>query len=160
MLSSGKADVLKFLFCDQECEKLIRKGVITPFSKVDGFEKRVQSRPAERFSANEEAEDPLVKRSIANAAASMAAIKKARPATVLVDSSELPRLDGPTREFRHLRTPFKRVTAEEGDRKPLKSRAKPRTKTKRPQADKKWRTRVDASSDSDSESLEDAKAGE
>lgn len=149
------------MFCDQEREKLIRKGVITPFSKVDGLERRVKSRPAERpSSANEEAEDGLVRRSIANATASMSAIKKARPATRLLESSELPKLEAPTRGFRQLRTPFKRVTADEGDEKSVKKRTNTRVKRKRPQADKKWRKRADVSSDSESDSLEDTKAGE
>ncbi|CAM6103711.1 unnamed protein product [Calypogeia fissa] len=144
---------------ETEREKLIRKGVITPFSKVDGFERRVQSRPAEKPPANEGVEDELVRRSIANAAASMSAINKARPTTRLLDSSELPKLDGPTREFRHLKTPFKRVTADEGDEKPAKSRSKSQSKKrKRPQADKKWRRRADVSSDSENDSLEDSKA--
>jgi DNA excision repair protein ERCC-6 len=135
---------LTHLCCFQEREKLIRKGVITPFSKVDGFEKRVQSRPAERPAAIEDDEEGLIRRSIANAAASMSAINKARPTTKLVESSDLPRLEGPTRGFRQLRTPFKRVTADEGDGKATKARVRQtRTKRKRPQVDKEWRSRFD-----------------
>ncbi|KAL2650118.1 hypothetical protein R1flu_018246 [Riccia fluitans] len=136
-------------FVETEREKLIRTGVITPFNKVEGFERQVKARPRERDSAFED--NDLVKRSIANATASMAAYNKSRPTTKLLDSSELPEPELPTREFRLVRAPHKRVVAEANDGA-KKSKSKPRSgaKRKRPQPDSKYRRRTEMfSSDED-----------
>ncbi|KAL3701872.1 hypothetical protein R1sor_019894 [Riccia sorocarpa] len=132
-------------FAETEREKLIRTGVITPFSKVEGFERQVKARPRQRDSAFEDNE--LVKRSIANATASMVAYNKSRPSTKLLDSSELPEPELPTREFRLVRPPHKRVVAEENEGpKKSKSKSSSGSKRKRPQPASKYRRRKDSSS--------------
>ncbi|KAG6549739.1 hypothetical protein Mapa_008719 [Marchantia paleacea] len=140
-------------FVESEREKLIREGVITPFSRVEGFEKRVHVRSRNVAPADED--NDLVRRSIANTTASMAAHIKSRPATKLLDSSELPELELPTREFRLLRTPLRRVTADGSEKKP-KAKVKSGVKRKRPQPDSKYRRRHEASSSDEDDSNPEA----
>lgn len=85
----------------QERDKLIRKGVLTPFHQVKGFERRVQrSRPTEddgdKFSLN----------SVSKASRSLSALSIARHSTKLLDAAYLPKLNPPTHEFRRLRRPI------------------------------------------------------
>jgi hypothetical protein len=79
-----------------------------------------------------------------------------RPTSKLLDASELPRQEPPTREFRRLRAPLRtRTEAEEGQQKAKKKGNK---RLKRPQAEKKWRKRAtESSDDEDFEVDEDGK---
>jgi DNA excision repair protein ERCC-6 len=119
----------------QERDFLIRTGVVTPFDRLKGFERRVES-----SSSN----DRLEEISIANAAASMAAIAKARPATKLLDASELPKLAPPTREFRRIKKVQHYTGPEETSVKSKKGRNE---KRKRPMPDSKWRKKLRVESD-------------
>lgn len=79
-------------------DKLIRKGVLTPFDQVKGFERCVQrSRPTEddgdKFSLN----------SVTKSSRSLSALSTARHSTKLLDAGDLPKLNPPTHEFRRLR---------------------------------------------------------
>ncbi|KAJ7550499.1 hypothetical protein O6H91_07G103800 [Diphasiastrum complanatum] len=153
-------------FVETERERLIRTGVLTPFDKVRGFERRLQtSGPENGFlvhrrvsgvtpNSNGQIEDPLVRDSVSKAVASIAAIAASRPTTKLVDSRDLPRLEPPTREFRRLRKPV-RVTSEGVENKLAKQHVTSSTKRRRPLPDKQWRIKKD--DDSTSEGLEENK---
>lgn len=125
----------------QERDRLIRTGVVTPFDRLKGFERRVK-----RTSSN----GPITSRaetSIANAAASMAAIVKSRPTTKLLDASELPKLAPPTREFHRIRRVQRYAGPQEKSDKAVKGQVKQGKKRKRPMPDMKWRKRDRSESD-------------
>lgn len=127
----------------QERDKLIRTGMLTPFDRVKGFERKVRSAPRSEVRPNreEDGDEHKAKQSIANLAASLAAIAKSRPTSKLLDASELPDLERPTREFRRLRTPLKKPQeTEEGQ---PKVRKKVENRPKRPLPERKWRRRGD-----------------
>ncbi|KAI5066883.1 hypothetical protein GOP47_0017411 [Adiantum capillus-veneris] len=119
-------------FVETERDRLIRTGVVTPFDRLKGFERRVERSsldPSQR----------CVDSSIANAAASMAAIAKARPTTKLLDVSELPKLAPPTHEFRRIRKVKRHMDSESKvGQTPAKKQGMRR---KRPLPDIKWRNR-------------------
>ena len=122
----------------QERDRLIRTGMLTPFDRVKGFERKVQRAP------RSETEDEIrAKKAAANLASSLAAAAMLRPTSKLLDASELPSQEPPSREFRRLRAPLKTRTEGEGQPKVKKGEKRP----KRPQADKKWRKRAMESSD-------------
>lgn len=123
----------------QERDRLIRTGMLTPFDKVKGFERKVHRVP------KAESEDELrARQAAANLASSLAASAMFRPTSRLLDASELPSQEPPMREFRRLRTPLKTVRpeSEECQRQAKKKSDK---RPKRPQVDKKWRKRPDES---------------
>lgn len=109
--------------------------MLTPFDRVKGFERKVQRAPVL------ETDDEIrAKQSAANLASSLAASAMFRPTSKLLDPSELPTQERPTREFRRLRAPMKnRIEGEEGQSKAKKKGEK---RMKRPQAEKKWRKRT------------------
>lgn len=135
-------------FVETERDRLIRTGMVTPFDRLKGFERRV-----ERTTHND-LNQSRAETSIANAAASIAAIAKARPTTKLLDASELPKLAPPTREFRRIRK--LRRHGESEDKAGKGSTKKIGMKRKRPLPEAKWRKRERAedagngSSDDDS----------
>ena len=131
----------------QERDFLIRTGVVTPFDCLKGFERRVE---------NSTINGSLQESSIANATASMAAIAKARPATKLVDSSELPKLAPPTREFRRIKKVQHYTGPEEKLAKSIKGQ---REKRKRPLPDLKWRKRMQTESDVQVDTEDDQREG-
>lgn len=124
---------------ETERDRLIRTGMLTPFDKVKGFERKVHRVP------KAESEDELrARQAAANLASSLAASAMFRPTSRLLDASELPSQEPPMREFRRLRTPLKTVRpeSEECQRQAKKKSDK---RPKRPQVDKKWRKRPDES---------------
>lgn len=129
---------------ETERDRLIRTGMLTPFDRVKGFERKVQRAP--RVETDDEIR---AKQSAANLASSLAAAAMFRPTSKLLDASELPTQEPPTREFRRLRAPLRtRTEAEEGQSK-VKRKAEKRPK--RPQAEMKWRKRANEVSDEDYE---------
>lgn len=118
---------------------MIRKGILTPFHKLKGFERRVQQ-PGPSNQHNDRDEDPsetLASASIAKVAQLMSQIAQARPTTKLLDPEAVPRLDAPTRPFQRLKEPLKRPVSP-GSKESEKKKRKLR-RTKRPLPDKKWR---------------------
>ncbi|KAG0558340.1 hypothetical protein KC19_10G020700 [Ceratodon purpureus] len=133
---------------ETERDRLIRTGLLTPFDRVKGFERKVQRAP------RPETEDEIrAKKAAANLASSLAAAAMFRPTSKLLDASELPTQEPPTREFRRLRAPMRtRTDAEEGQQKAKKKSEK---RLKRPQAEKKWRKRATESSDDEDFEVDD-----
>ncbi|EAZ08963.1 hypothetical protein OsI_31230 [Oryza sativa Indica Group] len=74
--------------------------------------------------------------SIARVAQSLKQIAQNRPATKLLDSESLPKLDAPAAPFQRLGKPLKHPVSPSSDEHEKK---RPRNKTKRPLPGKKWR---------------------
>ncbi|XP_058094603.1 protein CHROMATIN REMODELING 8-like isoform X2 [Magnolia sinica] len=126
-------------FIETERDKLVRKGVLTPFHKLKGFERRLQQPgPSNRHGEPEEdLSENLISTTIAKAARSISEIAKARPTTKLLDASALPKLEAPTHPFRRLKTPLKLLVSPGAENSEGKNRKI--SKRKRPLPDKKWR---------------------
>lgn len=124
-------------FMETEREELIRKGLLTPFHRLKGFEKRVeQPGPSRRQNDSaEQAEDAVEASSIAKAAQAMQRMAQSRPTTKLLDAESLPRLDAPTAPFQRLGIPLKRPVPPGSDEQEKKRR---KSKTKRPLPAKRW----------------------
>ncbi|XVF72024.1 hypothetical protein PTKIN_Ptkin12aG0088200 [Pterospermum kingtungense] len=121
-------------FVETERDELVRKGILTPFHKLKGFERRLQ-RPG---TSNEEDEnDNHVSTSVARAAKSISEAAQARPSTKLLDSEALPKLDVPTFPFQRLKKPLKLPQAKE-----VEENKGSKQKNKRPLPEKKWRKRI------------------
>ncbi|VFQ82630.1 unnamed protein product [Cuscuta campestris] len=115
-------------FVETERDQLVRKGILTPFHKLNGFERRIQeSGPSSRHGIEEH--DTCTSTSLANAIRSISEAAKSRPTTKLLDSSLLPKLDPPTHPF-HFQT----------HRKLVKNGANDKSRMRRPKPSKKWRT--------------------
>ncbi|TKW12916.1 hypothetical protein SEVIR_5G066600v4 [Setaria viridis] len=125
-------------FMETEREELIRKGLLTPFHKLKGFEKRVEL-PGPSHMQNDptdQVEETMEASRIAKFAQSMQQIAQSRPTTKLLDPESLPKLDAPTAPFQRLGRPLKRPVSPSSEEQEKKRR---RNKTKRPLPDKKWR---------------------
>lgn len=126
-------------FVETERDELVRKGILTPFHQLKGFERRLQqpgSSSGKNESNEEEKNDGLDFDSVVRAAHSMLEAAKARPTTKLLDSEALPKLDAPTRPFQRLKTPLKACQSPERDAEKRKGSER---KRKRPLPGKKWR---------------------
>lgn len=125
-------------FMETEREELIRKGLLTPFHKLKGFEKRVElPEPSHRQDDSAgQTEEAMEASRIARVAQSLKQIAQNRPATKLLDSESLPKLDAPAAPFQRLGKPLKRPVSPSSDEQEKK---RPRNKTKRPLPGKKWR---------------------
>lgn len=124
-------------FVETEREELIRKGKLTPFHKIKGFERRVELPSSSNHDAllREGSNDNLASSSIAKAAQSMKDIERNRPSTKLLGLEALPVLDPPASSFQRLRTPLK-ISQNTENNKKIKRKFE---KIKRPLPDKKWR---------------------
>ena len=121
---------------------MVRKGILTPFHKLKGFERRLQHPgPSNRDNLSEEEDktDDLASASIVRAVQSISQSAQARPTTKLLDSETLPKLDAPTHPFHRLKKPLKFPH-------PLDSEAEKNTdkkgKKRRPLPGKKWRRNI------------------
>ncbi|CAE5989033.1 unnamed protein product [Arabidopsis arenosa] len=131
-------------FVETERDELVRKGILTPFHKLDGFERRLQQpgpsnsrNLPEGDDENDKSEDS---NSIDRAVQSMSLAAKARPTTKLLDAEDLPKLEPPTAPFRRLRKLYK--TPDSPDNEVKKSKAGKKSKKKRPLPEKIWRKRI------------------
>ncbi|EXB88373.1 DNA repair and recombination protein RAD26 [Morus notabilis] len=125
-------------FVETERDELIRKGILTPFHKLKGFERRIQEPgPSQRhnISSEKERNDDFASLSVARAAKAMAEAAQGRPTTKLLDSDALPKLDAPTHPFHRLKTSVKVCQSPENEEEKKKNS---RRKTKRPLPDKRW----------------------
>ncbi|XP_047315447.1 protein CHROMATIN REMODELING 8 isoform X2 [Impatiens glandulifera] len=87
-------------FVETEKDELVRKGILTPFHKLKGFERSVQG-------AGSSSQQNSLAQSVARVVQSMSEAAKARPTTKLLDFNSLPKLEAPTHPFQRLRTPLK-----------------------------------------------------
>ncbi|PRQ25810.1 putative DNA helicase chromatin remodeling SNF2 family [Rosa chinensis] len=129
-------------FVETERDELVRKGILTPFHKLKGFERRLQDGgPSQRHNdpAEEDRNDDLFSASVARAAQSISKAAQARPTTKLLDSEALPRLEAATYSFQRLRKPLKIPQSLENDTQKNK---KSGTRRKRPLPEKRWRNRI------------------
>ena len=139
MRGKKRNNLLLLIF--QERDELVRKGILTPFHKLKGFERRFQQ-PEASTSHNAAEEDntiDLASAGVERAAKLISEAARARPATKLLDSEALPKLDIPTYPFRRLRKPLKlppSLESDEDKNKVLKRRKR------RPLPDRKWTNRV------------------
>lgn len=120
-------------FVETERDELVRKGILTPFHNLKGYERRIEEAGP---SNTTEVVNDLPSTSIARAVKSMSEAAQARPTTKLLDPDSLPRLDAPTYPFQRLKTPFKIPQSLDSERgKSIDSNKKKR----RPLPGKKWR---------------------
>ncbi|KAK5813409.1 DNA repair rhp26 [Gossypium arboreum] len=127
-------------FVETERDELVRKGILTPFHKLKGFERRLQQ-PGTSNEHNvpyeEDEKDDIVSASVARAAKSISEAAQVRPSTKLLDPDALPKLDAPTFPFQRQKKSLKFSQSKEvGENKSSKR------KKKRPLPDKKWRKRI------------------
>ena len=123
----------------QERDKLVRKGILTPFHKLKGFERRLQQPgPSSRDNLPEEGDkiDDLASASIARAVQSISESAQARPTTKMLDSETLPKLDAPSHPFHRLKKPLKYPLPLDSEVEKNKDKKR---KKKRPLPGKKWR---------------------
>ncbi|XP_031284409.1 protein CHROMATIN REMODELING 8 isoform X2 [Pistacia vera] len=124
-------------------DELVRKGILTPFHKLKGFERCLQQPgPSNRHNVTMEEEDKssdLFSASVDRAVRSMSEAAQTRPTTKLLDPEEIPKLDGPTHPFQRLKTPFRIPPSQESEAEKKKSTKR---KKKRPLPNKKWRNHI------------------
>lgn len=126
-------------FVETERDELVRKGVLTPFHKLKGFERRIQRPGPSNVQHNENDIDEHAFESVARAAQSLMEAAQARPTTKLLDPKDLPRLDAATHSFSRLKAPFKVPRNAGSDGEKINDTEK---KKRRPLADRKWRKRI------------------
>ncbi|KZV22901.1 DNA repair protein rhp26-like [Dorcoceras hygrometricum] len=128
-------------FVETERDESIRKGLLTPFHKLKGFERCIQEPgSSNRQTTNENMEEnsDFASSSIARAVRSMSEAAQARPTSMLLDPEMLPRLDAPSHPFQRLRKPLKVPRSlENGTKKDRDTKKK-----RRPQPGKKWRKMI------------------
>lgn len=142
-------------FVETERDELVRKGILTPFHRLKGFERRLQQpRPSDRQNVPEEEDktDDLASVSVAKAVRLMSEAAQARPTTKLLDSDDLPQLDPPTRPFYRIKKPLKISQSSDSETEKKKSTKR---KKKRPLPGKKWRKHISREEKHDGEN-EDA----
>lgn len=125
---------------ETERDELVRKGILTPFHKLKGYERRIQEPGSS--SRNVASEDPMesndfASSSIARAAKLMSEASKARPTTKMLDPELVPKLDPPSFPFQRLQTPLKIPQSLKSEPKKAKEITR---KKRRPQPGKKWKT--------------------
>ncbi|GAB2298415.1 hypothetical protein Dimus_032480 [Dionaea muscipula] len=121
---------------ETERDELIRRGILTPFHKLKGFERRIQQPGVTQSLMVENEIDSRASASIARAARSLSEAAEARPTTKLLDSTDLPQLEAPTHPFQRLKTPIMlpNTSAKEAEKSEDLRRRK-----RRPLPGKKWR---------------------
>ncbi|KAL9227603.1 hypothetical protein vseg_003275 [Gypsophila vaccaria] len=127
-------------FVETERDELVRKGLLTPFHKLKGFERSIQQPGPSGPVENGNGTIDRVSESVARVAHSLAEAAQARPTTKLLSPTDLPKLDAPTPFFNRLKRPFKVSSKNERDGE--KSNDAERKK-RRPLAGRKWRKRID-----------------
>ncbi|TKY52752.1 CHROMATIN REMODELING 8 [Spatholobus suberectus] len=128
-------------FVETERDELVRKGILTPFHKLKGFERRFQqSETSTSHNATEEENTgDLVSSSVERAARSMYEAARSRPTTKLLEPEAAPKLDAPTFPFRRLKKPLQSSKPLERD---LELNKDSKRKKRRPLPGRKWTKRV------------------
>ncbi|KAL2540667.1 Protein CHROMATIN REMODELING 8 [Abeliophyllum distichum] len=126
-------------FVETERDELVRKGVLTPFHKLKGFERRIEeTEPSSRHRLAEDVNNNnnLALSSIDRALRSISEAAQARPTTKLLDPESVPKLEASTHPFQRLKAPLKisqsLKTETEKDKDGKRNK-------KRPLPAKKWR---------------------
>ncbi|KAL4452053.1 hypothetical protein ABPG75_007715 [Micractinium tetrahymenae] len=83
---------------ETERDRLIRLGILTPFDRLDGFERRIERGPGQR-GAQQKQQQQQREESIWRVGEAVRAAKAARPTAVLMDHTELPRPERPMRRI-------------------------------------------------------------
>ncbi|KAM7257912.1 hypothetical protein ACFE04_013653 [Oxalis oulophora] len=127
-------------FVETERDELVRKGILTPFHKLKGFERGLQHSelPNGQNLPDEGTNSQFASASIDKAARSLSEAARARPTTKLLGLDDLPKLDAPTNSFQRLKTPLKVHLSAEDELEKKRSKKK----KKRPLPDIKWRKRL------------------
>lgn len=125
----------------QERDQLVRKGILTPFSNLKGFERRFQqSETSSSYNASqEEKTDDITSSSVERAARSISEAARARPTTKLLESEDLPKLEAPTRPFVRLRGPLKLSQSQERE---VEKKKNSKRQKRRPLPGRKWTKHV------------------
>ena len=119
---------------------MVRKGILTPFHKLEGFERRLQQPgPSNTRNLPEGEDDNEDSSSIDRAVQSMSLAAKARPTTKLLDAQDLPKLEATPVPFRRLRKLYKTNDSSDSDAKKSKGG---KGKKKRPLPKRKWTKRI------------------
>ncbi|KAL7584431.1 hypothetical protein Lser_V15G41839 [Lactuca serriola] len=140
-------------FVETERDELVRKGILTPFHNLKGYERRIEeSGPSHTV----EEDNDLPSTSIARAVKSISEAAQSRPTTKLLDPDSLPRLDAPTRPFQRLQTPFKIPQSLENHERKSKDSKDSNRKKRRPLPGKRWR-KVASREENSLEEIEDAR---
>ncbi|KAL2236418.1 protein CHROMATIN REMODELING 8 [Sesamum indicum] len=129
-------------FVETERDELVRKGILTPFHKLKGYERRIQEPgSSSRHVASEDAveNNDLASSSIARAVQLISEASQARPTTKMLDPESVPKLDAPSIPFRRLRKSYKVPRSLELESEKGKDTKR---KKRRPQPGKKWRKLV------------------
>lgn len=117
----------------------MRKGLLTPFHRLKGFERRIQQPGPSRIQENLNDAANRAAESVAKMARSLTEAAQARPTIKLLEPKDLPRLDAPTHAFNRLTTPFKIPKHLDSDgEKSTDAKGKKR----RPLPGKRWRKRI------------------
>ncbi|MBA0763965.1 hypothetical protein Gotri_013354 [Gossypium trilobum] len=127
-------------FVETERDELVRKGILTPFHKLKGFERRLQQPGTSNEHSvpyEEDEKDDIVSASVARVAKSISEAAQVRPSTKLLEPDALPKLDAPTFPFQRLKKSLKFSQSKEVEENKGSKRKK-----KRPLPDKKWRKRI------------------
>ncbi|KAL2934828.1 Protein CHROMATIN REMODELING 8 [Bienertia sinuspersici] len=121
-----------------ERDELIRKGILTTFHKLKGFERRIQQPSSSGQQENNDMAD-RTSESVARMARSLTEAAQARPTTRLLEPTDLLRLDAPSNTFNRLKKPFKIFKSLDSDGE--KSNGKKGNK-RRPLPSQRWRKRA------------------
>nr|XP_043637697.1 protein CHROMATIN REMODELING 8 isoform X1 [Erigeron canadensis] len=138
-------------FIETERDELVRKGILTPFHNLKGYERRIEE-PGPSNTIEED--DDLPSTSIARAVKLMSEAAQSRPTSKLLDSDSLPGLDMPARPFQRLRTPFKNPQFRDSVEGTSKDSTR---KKKRPLPEKRWRKVASREDNNLLEGIEDAR---
>ncbi|KAK4408156.1 protein CHROMATIN REMODELING 8 [Sesamum angolense] len=129
-------------FVETERDELVRKGILTPFHKLKGYERRIQepgSSSGHVASEDGVENNDLASSSIARAVQLISEASQARPTTKMLDPESVPKLDAPSVPFRRLGKPYKVPRSLELDSEKGKDTKR---KKRRPQPGKTWRKLV------------------
>lgn len=121
---------------------MVRKGLLTPFHKLKGFERRIQETEAlkdSRVSEEEASNSCLASDSLDRVIQSMSEAAQSRPTTKLLDPKSLPRLEAPTSQFQRLKAPLKSAQSQEAEERKVQEHGK---KHHRPLPGRRWRKKV------------------
>ncbi|CAO2826600.1 unnamed protein product [Amaranthus hypochondriacus] len=126
-------------FVETERDEQVRKGLLTPFHRLKGFERRIQQPGPSRIQENLNDAAIRAAESVAKMARSLIEAAQARPTTKLLEPKDLPKLDAPTHAFNRLTTPFKIPKHLDSDEE---KSTDAKGKKRRPLPGKRWRKRI------------------
>ncbi|KAI4364090.1 hypothetical protein MLD38_020227 [Melastoma candidum] len=127
---------------ETERDQMVRKGLLTPFHKLKGFERRIQETEASKESRASEdgaGSSSLTSDSLDRVIRSMSEAAQSRPMTMLLDPKLLPKLEAPTSQFQRLKAPMKNSRPHEAEEGKVQEHGK---KHHRPLPGRRWRKRV------------------